>query len=440
MMNRRLGRGAFFGLWLPLVAAQAAVLTNVMAETPSLDPRLGAALVGLLQLLKLPITAFRLNDIGRPASDALFFVVIPVANIVGLLRFMPEATPSPAAWDRRRKGWASQIGPIEAAIQALPLAARTAPVALPVAVLYGAVMAVGGWWVLEQLQAAATTDAATRASLAQAFTAITAFLALYTGVQFVKRGRATRISWFPSLFLLPAALTAGAFAFFDAGVQNNLQFMLVMLAYSAWQMAWMSVGGATLMVAATLSAEQVRNGGSLDAGQVFGQLPSRTLDVAGPHGARVQAVTIGMQIVIPGIFYLLQLAFADAIAVLDPEASSLKRSGELTWGMRSRLFKLFLASTLVTMLVHFAVVAAIGSVEQAMAYYFNPSDMSFAAFTAGEIVWGISAWLLQLALLLMYHDRVRYLEERRAERKLHAGQPAPADGAPAHDAPVPSPA
>ncbi|MEZ4238659.1 MAG: hypothetical protein R3F59_21405 [Myxococcota bacterium] len=47
-----------------------------------------------------------------------------------------------------------------------------------------------------------------------------------------------------------------------------------------------------------------------------------------------------MQLLLPGIFYALQLAFTDMIAVLDPERAALSRSGGLTAGMRGRLFRM----------------------------------------------------------------------------------------------------
>ncbi|MEZ4318468.1 MAG: hypothetical protein R3F61_13230 [Myxococcota bacterium] len=445
-MDRRLGRGAFFGVWILLFGGQLAALANQAStpDGPGLPLQAVVAIVVVLQLLKLPFTAWRLNDIGRPASDAVFFVLIPVANIIGLMRFMVEAQPSAKGWEQRRRGWANQMGPLQAVAHALPLVARTASVGVPVVLVYGIVMAGVGQWVLDFAEDAATMDPASRATLAQIFTVASVFLGLYTVVQFMKRTKATRLSWFPSLFLMPSVLLAASLSFFSAGMQANLQLILLTFIYMAWQMVWMTLGGAALVVATTLAAERVRTGQPLDAGSIFAQLGPRTLDVAGPHGTRVQAVTVGMQVIIPGIFYMLQLAFADSIAVLKPEAAALKESGQLTWGMRQRLFKLFLAMTVFTMLLHFALVSGIDGVDKAMAYFIDPRNMSFGSFAAGEMLWGVYAWVLQIALLLMYHDRVRYLEDRRAERraqKAEAGEgPAVAPADPdAAEIPAPAP-
>ena len=426
-MDRRLGRGAFFGAWLLLFGAQVGLLTQFPQNEPTPSNLAIGVVAGvlLLQLLKLPITAWRLHDIGRPQSDALFFCLIPVANIVGLLRFMPDPTPSPTAWERRRRGWASQIGPIAALGQALPLVARSGLVLLPLTLIYGTVMAGVGTWTLGVMDWAGQNPD-TRALLGQVFSVTAGLLGIYTVIQFTKRTTATRVSWLPSLFFLPTTLVALAFTFFEQGTENQLQLILITLIYAAWQMLWMSIGGAALVVAATLSAEQLLSGKStVDAGAVLAEVPRRTLDVAGPHGAKVQAVTIGMQVLIPGIFYMLQLSFADTIAVLKPEAASLKQSGQLTWGMRGRLFKLFLALTLVFMILHFGVVTATDSAQAAMAYFLDPRPMAFHAFALGEILWGVYIWVLQVSLLLIYRDRIQYLKARRAERsEQQEAQPA----------------
>ncbi len=412
-MDRRLGRGAFFLIWFGLFAGQLGALANQEALG---NYGLAAVIVGL-QLAKLPFTAWRLADTGRPPSDAIFFILIPVVNVVGWTRSLFEATPKPAVWEKRRRAWSSQIGPFVAAMQAVPIMAKTALVGLPVVAAYGVIMALVGQRVLQFAEDAATMDATVRATTGQVFGGIAAVLLIYTFVQFGKRETASRLSWFPSIFVFPAVLVAGSLSFFEAGMAANLQLILLTFIYMAWQMVWMSIGGAALIVAVTLAANQVIQNGKVNAGEVFGQIGTRTLDVAGPHAARVQAVTVGMQIIIPGIFYMLQLAFADTVAVLKPEARSLKESAQLTWGMRARLFKLFLAATVLTMIVHFAVAAGMDGPEAALSYFIDPRQMSLASFAIGEVIWGISAWFVQVSLLLMYHDRVRYLEQRRSERR-----------------------
>lgn len=447
-MERRMGRGQFFAIWALLLLGQMGLLSQtsnlgegVPVEFWTLPPSQIPAnpmfwiVIGVLvlQVLKFPITMWRLNDIGRPADDAVFFVFLPVANIVGLLRFMVEKTPSPKAWAQRRRGWSNQIGPLSALVQALPLVGRSAAVLVPVVILYGAIMAGVAMWTLGLMEwAKANPD--TRVLLGNVFSVVAVVLGIYTALQFAKRQSASRLSWLPSLFFLPSVLVAIAFTFFQQGTESQLQLILLTLLDAAWRLVWMSIGGAAVIVAATLSAEQARKGESVDAGGIFGQIVGRTLDVAGPHGTKVQAVTIGMQVLIPGIFYMLQLAFADTIAVLKPEAAALRTSGRLTWGMRGRLFKLFLALTMLFMIIHFVAISLIDQPASAMAYYFDAREMAFPAFALGEILWGVYIWVLQVALLLIYHDRVRYLKERKAERAAKkAAAAGQTDEAPAVD-------
>lgn len=429
-MDRRLGRGAFLGIWAALFVGQLLALPNMansaMPEAGGLDPLIVWAIVGLLQLAKLPFTAWRLNDIGRPPSDALFFCLIPVANIVGLLRFMIEATPSDAMLQKRRRGWSEQIGPIAALLQAFPLLAKTAAVGLPVSLFYGVVMAYGAQFFLGLLEWGRVQDPELLKSIGSGFSGLTALLFLYTAIQYTKRATASRISWLPSLFLLPAALLAGGFSGFEALVARQLQLVLLLFFSSAWYAVWMSFGGAMLMVAVTLAAEQARKGESVDAGAAFGAIPKRFLDVAGPHGTKIQAVMVGNQVVIPGIFYMLQLAFAEVIAVLEPESAALKKSSLLTWGMRGRLFKLILVVVLLANVAQIGVLAAIDGLGPAMAYFMDARELSLPALAAGEVLWALATWWMQVAILLTYHDRVAFLRRRRDERKAAKAAAAPA--------------
>ncbi len=428
-MDRRLRIGAFFGIWILLFCGQIAAL-SAMADPadPSatgLAPPAVAAIVGLLQLAKLPITAWRLNDLGRPPSDALFFCLLPVANVIGLLRFMPERTPSDAVRERRRRAWTEQLGPLAALGEALPLLGRTAAIGIPAATLYALVLALGAQAFLQLLDYGQQIGPDTRTLIGQTTGSVAALLGLYTLIQIGKRHTASRISWVPSLLLLPVSLIASGFLFFDRLVESQLQILLLLFFSSAWYAFWMSFGGAALMVAVTLAAERARNGEPIEMGPILEQVRRRTLDVAAPHGTRVQAIMVGNQVVIPGIFYMLQLAFADTIAVLKPDGAALKESSQLTWGMRGRLFKLFLVVIVLTLGAQFGAMALIDGQEPALAYFFDPRALSLGGLLAGEAMWAYAAWWTQVALLLMYHDRVAYLRRRRDERKRKQSQKQP---------------
>lgn len=428
-MERRLGRGAFFGLWILLFGGQLAALSAMGDGSGGLSSTLVGVLVGLLQLLKLPITVWRLNDLGRPPSDAVFFCLVPVANLVGLLRFMPEATPSDAKREATRRGWAEQIGWHTALLKALGLMARTATVGLPLTLLYGAVMALGVQQSIRLIDAAQDMSAATRELYGQVFGGLAALLLLYTAIQTTKRRTASRLSWLPSLLMLPAALVSAAFVFYDNLIASQLQVVLLLFFGSAWYAVWMTFGGAALITGVTVAAEQARKGEPVDPSAAFGAIPKRTLDVAAPHGTRVQAIMVGNQVAIPGIFWMLQLAFADTIAVLKPEGAALKESGQLTWGMRGRLFKLFLVVIGVVNLVVMGGLALIDGPEKAMASFFDQRVLSLASLLFAETTWALSIWLIQVTLFVIYHDRVDHLRRRRDERRRKMAEKEAASGA-----------
>jgi hypothetical protein len=420
-MDRRIGRLQYL---LGYTAANTVAIGAMLGVLDALGPEVdNAGLIGFVVFLVLHVplvgvlTMFRLNDLGKQPSDAVFYATIPVVNIMGVIECAFYAAPKEAVRERRIAAWKSQIDPFRALGKALPLLGRTAAVGLPLSLVYGMIMAVGAQQAIGLLEWGQTADPGTLSGLATGFSALTAFLLLYTVLQYGKRATASRVSWVPSLLLLPSALLAASFSFFDAGTSSQLQLVLILGFSMAWSAVWMSFGGAGFMAGITTAAEQVRKDEDLDSGAAFAAVGSRMLDVAGPHGTRVQAIMVGNQVVIPGIFYMLQLAFTDTIAVLKPEASALKESGQLTWGMRGRLFKLFLTALVLTLVAQFGAIVAIDGFAPAMAYFFDPRELSLAGYAVSEVIWALSAWWVQVALLLVYHDRIAYLRARTAERK-----------------------
>jgi hypothetical protein len=85
--------------------------------------------------------------------------------------------------------------------------------------------------------------------------------------------------------------------------------------------------------------------------------------------------------------------------------------------MRGRLFKMFLGVILITFAAQFAITMRIDGVEPALAYFVDPRELSLGAFAAAEIIWGFSAWWVQVALLIVYQNRVAFLRERAKSRK-----------------------
>ncbi len=398
----------YLGVDLALCALQAGVLTLALPDGAK------AALILGIQLLKLPATLWRLKDLGRSPDDALW-ALLPVAN-VALFYICLRGTPSGLKRMRARASWEGQLTAIGALGAAVPLMARTAAVGLPLALGYAVVQSFVGRWVVNQLSALEAMDRASLATLSTTLTGIAAFLAVYGAIQLSKSATASRVSWLPVLFLAPTIIVALVVRFIDQSKMGmGLAFMVFLM--QAWSLVWASFGGAAAVIGWLRSADAVAEGGRASFGQVLDEIRRRTLEVAGPHGTRVQAVAIGMQVVIPGIFYWLQLAFTDMIAVLHPDEPALAGSGRLTWGMRGRLFKLFLVSAIVGMAGAYAIGVVMGqsseSAGMALLGLADPREPTMGQILAQEAWFAVQAWWQTVALLLLYRER----RERRARRE-----------------------
>lgn len=306
--------------------------------------------------------------------------------------------------------------------RAFALASRSAHVGLPAALVYGVCSALGGIAILGLADAAAAADRQTLQTWAQVTGGAAAFLLLYTAIQFGKRDRVSRASWFPSLLALPIALVAGALMV--AGGAGANQLLVPALLGISWALAFSSIAGASAAIAWCRSGRIAMDDQPVSFGNVSSEVRRRTLEVSAPHGARVHAVTIGMQVLLPGIFYALQYAFTDMIAVLDPEKPALRRSGLLTFGMRSRLFRTFLpwwfVSTAISTVVAFAADGVLTNPgawpASFMAPMLDPSSVQPSVLFAQEVIWAITSWILTLALLVLYVEREEQVRARAVQK------------------------
>ena len=259
-------------------------------------------------------------------------------------------------------------------------------------------------------------------------------LAVYTAIQFTKRETATLVSWVPSLFLVPCLTAYGAIQ--SVGVRSIPVEMIVpsFASISTTLIVETFIGAVAMFVWIRLGDAAHQNRAA-DLPSLFADLRARWVDVSVIHGTRFHAILIGMQVVIPGIFYALQLAFADLIAVLDPTRPALRRSGQLTFGMRGRIFRMFLVVFLLNWGLATAAVNAIdqpegGFVEVATEAIINPDSPSLLAIFAARLIGGFAAWVSGLALLVLYREREAQVTAKRALRALvstdQAAEPAPA--------------
>lgn len=112
-----------------------------------------------------------------------------------------------------------------------------------------------------------------------------------------------------------------------------------------------------------------------------------------PHLAAQLSIQLGMIILIPGVLFQMQYAFVDAIAALEDEPAPLSRSKKLTRGRRQSIFFLFLPWLLLSQVLIFADLWAVG---QSAAALFGVKAIIFLLF-----------FLMQIAFYLLYDERTR---------------------------------
>lgn len=308
------------------------------------------------------------------------------------------------------------------------LAASTAATGLPVALLYALVSGLVGYAVL-QLAIQLKDTPTPMIDLGGQITLFAGGLcALYAMIQFAKRETVSRASWWPALFAVPLLLASGGLHLIESGQSRELGPIVLQLFVMSWSILWMSFGGAATAIAWIVAGRFAMNGHRISVGDLASEVAHRTLDVAAPHGARVHAVTIGMQMLLPGIFYAVSYAFVDMIAVLDPSKQSLRRSSALAFGIRGKLFRLMLVWWLLGMVVSMAIALPLEgafTVEDAIAktqeLLLDLSAASQATFILQEVLWSVWGWVLTLAVLVLYVEREDQVSARNALKKLKGG-------------------
>jgi hypothetical protein len=325
-----------------------------------------------------------------------------------------DAVLSPEQELQAREMLAKRTGAIEAVGHGARLAGQTAAVGIIVSVVYAVVSTAGLQLVGSAFAWITSQPDEALQSTAQLFLGLGGLLSLYAFIQFLKRHTATRESWFPALFALPTLITAGALMMAGSEAGRQLGPAMFQMLLIPFLLVLYSIGGAACAIAWVRSGDQASKGEAVDTGAVLAETRSRLVEISGPHGARQHAVSIGMQILVPGIFYALQLAFVDMVAVLDPERPALKRSGDLTWGMRGRLFRVFAIWALVTYGIVAALQIGLDGTEAVTLSLVDPRELSLHTYFLSELVTALTSWVLTLSLLVLYQEREAQVAAKRA--------------------------
>jgi hypothetical protein len=121
-----------------------------------------------------------------------------------------------------------------------------------------------------------------------------------------------------------------------------------------------------------------------------------------PHAGAQLTIRLGMLVIVPGIFFLLQYAFVDAVASLEQEKWPLSRSGKLTRGRRRAIFLVFLPFLVISQVIVFADFWALGV-----------GGWALALMHAVEHLLGL---YMAICFYLLYEGRIGGPVAQRADR------------------------
>ncbi|NCG19429.1 MAG: hypothetical protein GWP91_10510 [Rhodobacterales bacterium] len=366
------------------------------------------------QLLKLPLTIGRTNDLGRSPDDALFTTLIPVANAYGWYKFGIAPTPSKKRWAKARSRWNGQVNWYNLIPQALGLMAKTAPVGLGLLVL----VSVPATLILDQMEkwipVLQALPPESLSNYASAALGVSGFLGLYSGLQTMKRKTASPTSWLPVIFFVPSLCIVGLFAALASPNFNTLVPLISAALAMPFILVWYSFMGTFVTLAWTANMH-VAETGEGDSGDAMALVKQRLSQVLPAGAARVQWVQVGGQMFVPGLFYWVYSAFVIPAGLLEnPVVHPLtNRSGDLSWGMMSRLVKLCVVYVTVMMVpsLAFVVLRHGGAVATAM----MTGDLVSVPLSTQIVVDLYSNgvyWWVTATLYLMYQGRVAQLRER----------------------------
>ncbi len=132
-----------------------------------------------------------------------------------------------------------------------------------------------------------------------------------------------------------------------------------------------------------------------------------------PFTAAVLVIWVGSIVIIPGVLYTIFYAFVVPVAVLQPDVKNvLRRSTMFTRGRRGRIFRTFLA-----FIWWWGWYATVGPLVLAGTHW----GLRHLAAVAD----GFVGFILAMALLQLYLERLRQAEARRAEQQAASGGKQP---------------
>lgn len=326
----RWGRGRYLLTWGLLFGAQLGTLWSMAVVWDGGPERASMYGLGvlLMQAMKLVPTLGRLRDLGRPPDDALW-TFVPLMNLA-LWTWMLGPTPTERRWQARRHRWVGRL-------QALPAYGlawrRLVAVPVPAAVALG-VLALGEAGVAGIVDGLLAAEPDTRTVVGQASSMLAIVAGLYAAIQLVKRKTASPASWGPAWLVVPfgmMALALSADPAADAGGTTGLLILLGIMMGTVLSLGALAYGVAMAVWIPALER---------DAGHEVP--PVRWGAVVAASLGRSTVVQLGMQVVLPGVWFAISWSFAEIMAVRNPEDSPFRASAGVAKTRRSTILKVLL--------------------------------------------------------------------------------------------------
>lgn len=400
--GRRIGRG-IFGLGLIILAGLLGSALSTWGRGPAVA---GLGVVAFLAVL--PLASWRIRDVAR-GQDDMIWVLTPVVNLAFLLVLCFTPTPGAEQHGLRASRSRARMSAVEAYRAALPWLAPSARLVVPLLIVHAAV---ASWlhprfvtWAMTMF----STHGAGEAAWREGASALAFVLSLYTLMQLVKRKTASRGSWWPSLLLMPTLLFWGGAGL--AGLGNRDMGVAVLALFDqALVLTWDSFVGAALVMVMLLTADAARRGTPMGVGELVAWIRANGAGVTVAHGVRLLMVVLGLQVIVPGVWYALSFAFTDMLAVFEPDRPALRASNRLARGIRTTVAKIFAAWLLVGGAIHLLSWAALMSREAMATAVFDATTVPWLPGAISDLAWGLCGWWCTLAVLALYRERMGLLE------------------------------
>jgi hypothetical protein len=292
-----------------------------------------------------------------------------------------------------REGGQSKVPPrptaVGAALDGLRLVPTTAAATLPAWLVTVLVGALGNHVIPQQITALAQLDPAALALRTQVLGMVAGFFGLYLLVQVGRKQGGSKLtpeSWVGALLFMPTALFALAHYLMQLSARDYAVAAL-MLGTMGFNLFWLSAGGALILRPLVVALQAAR-----PTHVAAPTRPAGLAEVFAAHATKITAVQIGMQLLIPGLFFARQFAFADLLVVLKPGEAPLDTSRRLTWVLSSTLYRLILLFLLLGTLIWLGGVSAIDGPEAAAALLLDPRAPSIGSLLLTELTGWFTFW------------------------------------------------